>query len=71
MSTAKLAQHTADQTLIKGVIFDLDGVLVDTVPAHYRAWNRMFAEHGYAFNEQIYRERVDGRLRFDLSLIHI
>lgn len=50
---------------IKGLIFDLDGVLVDTVPAHYRAWGRMFTENGYAFSKSIYREKVDGRLRFD------
>lgn len=50
---------------IKGLIFDMDGVLVDTVPAHYRAWERMFTEHGYAFDDHKYRECVDGRLRLD------
>ena len=50
---------------IKGLIFDLDGVLVDTVPTHFKAWERMFHEHGYAFDEKIYREKVDGRLRYD------
>lgn len=50
---------------IKGLIFDLDGVLVDTVPAHFKAWTRMFNEHGYEFSDSIYREHVDGRLRFD------
>ena len=49
----------------KGVIFDLDGVLVDTVPLHYAAWHRMFTEYGYAFDEKIYREKVDGRPRLD------
>lgn len=50
---------------IKGLIFDMDGVLVDTVPAHYRAWERMFTEQGYAFDDHVYREHVDGRLRLD------
>ena len=49
----------------KGVIFDLDGVLVDTVPLHYAAWKRLFDEYGYAFDETIYRQKVDGRARLD------
>ena len=50
---------------IKGLIFDLDGVLVDTVPTHFEAWSQMFTEYGYAFDQAIYREHVDGRLRRD------
>lgn len=50
---------------IKGIIFDLDGVLVDTVPAHFAAWKRMFEEHGYSFGKKEYRNLVDGRPRFD------
>jgi beta-phosphoglucomutase len=49
----------------KGVIFDLDGVLVDTVPLHYAAWKRLFDEYAYAFDETIYRQKVDGRARLD------
>ena len=49
----------------KGVIFDLDGVLVDTVPLHYAAWKRLFDEYGYVFDETIYRQKVDGRSRLD------
>ena len=50
---------------LRGIIFDLDGVLVDTVPAHFRAWRRMFAEYGYGFDFADYRRLVDGRPRFD------
>jgi beta-phosphoglucomutase family hydrolase len=50
---------------LKGLIFDLDGVLVDTVPAHYEAWHRMFTEYGYEFGPRDYREKVDGLLRQD------
>jgi len=51
--------------MLKGIILDLDGVLVDTVPAHYAAWERLFAEEGYFFDEQIYHDKVDGRRRQD------
>ena len=50
---------------IRGLIFDLDGVLVDTVPTHYRAWERMFHEYGYSFGRREYLTLVDGRLRMD------
>jgi beta-phosphoglucomutase len=29
---------------VKGVIFDLDGVLVDSMPDHYKAWKKAFEE---------------------------
>ena len=42
---------------VKAVIFDLDGVLVDTAIYHFQAWRRLAAELGYSFsivdNEQL------------------
>lgn len=37
---------------IKGVIFDLDGVLVDTAGLHYQAWKKIAAHLGISFSEQ-------------------
>jgi beta-phosphoglucomutase len=41
----------------QGVIFDLDGVLVDTAKQHWAAWRRLGAELGFdvteAFNERL------------------
>ena len=37
---------------IKACIFDLDGVIVDTVPAHYIAWKSIADELGIPFNEE-------------------
>lgn len=43
--------------MIRGCIFDLDGVIVDTARYHYLAWKRLAAELGYnlteAENEQL------------------
>ncbi len=37
---------------IRGVIFDLDGVLTDTAEFHYRAWQRLADEEGLPFDRQ-------------------
>ena len=37
----------------KGIIFDLDGVLVHTDKLHYRAWKKIADECGILFNEGI------------------
>ena len=34
---------------IKGLIFDIDGTLADTMPAHYRASIRVAKEYGFEF----------------------
>jgi len=36
---------------IAGLIFDCDGTLADTMPAHYRAWTSMLEHHGIPFPE--------------------
>jgi beta-phosphoglucomutase len=36
---------------LKGVAFDLDGVLTDTARAHYRAWKKLADTLGIAFDE--------------------
>lgn len=49
----------------KGAIFDLDGVLVDTVPLHFKAWKKMFNEYGKDFSFNEYKQKVDGIPRMD------
>lgn len=44
----------------RAIIFDVDGVLVDTVPYHFKAWKRMFEECGATFNFDDYLEKVNG-----------
>lgn len=40
---------------LRGMIFDIDGTLVDTNPAHVEAWRRAFARLGY----DVPRERIE------------
>lgn len=37
---------------LKGCIFDLDGVIVDTAKYHYLAWKRLAKELGFEFTEK-------------------
>jgi beta-phosphoglucomutase len=48
-----------DNVIIKGAIFDLDGVLVDTAKFHYLAWRRLAKELGFNFTEAD-NERLKG-----------
>ncbi len=50
---------------LEAVIFDLDGVVVDTVPLHFQAWKRMFNEYGHEFTFDDYKQKVDGIPRYD------
>jgi beta-phosphoglucomutase len=45
--------------MIRGCIFDLDGVVVDTAKYHYQAWKRLAKEMGFDFTEQD-NERLKG-----------
>lgn len=41
---------------IKGLIFDCDGTLVDTMPLHFLAWARVTQTHGLEFSERRFYE---------------
>lgn len=45
--------------MVKGCIFDLDGVVVDTAKYHYLAWKEVAAELGFTFTEED-NERLKG-----------
>jgi HAD superfamily hydrolase (TIGR01509 family) len=43
---------------IAAIVFDLDGVLVDSEPIHFRAANRVLARYGAAIGEEEYRRYI-------------
>ena len=50
--------------IIEAIIFDLDGVIVDTARFHYQAWKRLAQELGFYFSlEQ--NERLKGVSRME------
>jgi beta-phosphoglucomutase family hydrolase len=47
----------------RGLIFDFDGTLVDTMPLHYQAYRRAFAEVGLELAPEQYYGNVGGTAR--------
>jgi beta-phosphoglucomutase len=45
---------------IRAVIFDVDGVLLDSVPYHFKAWKKIFSEQEIEFSFQDYLNKVNG-----------
>lgn len=52
---------------MKGAIFDLDGVIVDTAKYHYLAWASLADELGFTFTEED-NERLKGVSRMNRSI---
>ena len=50
--------------MIKGIIFDLDGVLLSTDKYHYQAWKMMTDKEGIYFDETI-NNRLRGVSRME------
>jgi beta-phosphoglucomutase len=50
--------------MIKGIIFDLDGVIVSTDEFHYQGWQRLADEEGIYFDREI-NERLRGVSRME------
>ncbi|NMA71149.1 MAG: HAD hydrolase-like protein, partial [Firmicutes bacterium] len=42
-------------------IFDMDGVLVDSNPAHFQAWKAFGKQYGIEIDEATYAKYINGR----------
>ncbi len=51
---------------LKGFIFDMDGVVVDNHQYHFKAWMDFAAKYKFPLNEEIYREKFNGKTNADL-----
>jgi beta-phosphoglucomutase len=54
--------------MIKGFIFDLDGVITDTAELHFKAWKKLADDMGWQFDREV-NEKLRGVSRMDS--IHI
>lgn len=48
--------------MLAGILFDLDGTLVNTDPLHFQAWQEMLLSHGLEIDNVFYQTRISGRL---------
>ncbi|MDR0222685.1 MAG: HAD family phosphatase [Oscillospiraceae bacterium] len=44
--------------MIKAVLFDMDGTVLDTEPMYKKAWKAAFEREGYEFNEELFNKCV-------------
>ena len=44
--------------MIKAVIFDIDGTIIDSVGAHIEAWKRAFARFGKEVSDEEIRRHI-------------
>ncbi|TDB82451.1 HAD family phosphatase [Micromonospora sp. KC721] len=51
-------RHGAWEPAVRGVIFDLDGVLVDSEPNYFAAERRLLADHGVDFTVEMKRPYI-------------
>ena len=52
--------------MFRGVVFDFDGVIVDSHPVHKRAWERFLDSVGRVASEEELQFVLDGRTRDDI-----
>ncbi len=52
--------------MIKGFIFDMDGVIIDNHSFHYSAWFKLCEEIGHPITEDYYRDHFNGKKSEDI-----
>ncbi|HEY9628013.1 MAG TPA: HAD-IA family hydrolase [Coleofasciculaceae cyanobacterium] len=52
--------------MLKALLFDIDGTLVETDTLHYEIWRKVLAEENLAIDNAAYKEKISGRLNPDI-----
>lgn len=55
--------------MIKYIIFDMDGVLINSEPLHYKIWKQIFAERGLEIDFEYYKGCIGSTLKTLCDLI--
>lgn len=48
--------------MLKALLFDIDGTLVETDTLHYEIWRQVLAEEGLEIDDAAYKQKISGRL---------
>lgn len=52
--------NSFSKATIKGIIFDMDGTMIDNMMVHHRAWKRKLADYGLEMTLEEVKEKVHG-----------
>ncbi|MDD6618988.1 MAG: HAD family phosphatase, partial [Clostridiales bacterium] len=55
--------------MLKGIIFDMDGVLINTEPLHYRVWKKTCQQKGLEIEYENYKGCIGSTVGYLLDLI--
>lgn len=53
--------------MIKCVLFDMNGVLINSENLNKKVWKHLFEIYGFDFNEEIYNVEIDGKTSFEIA----
>ena len=56
--------------MLKGIIFDMDGVLINSEPVHYRIWKEALLTRGIELDYEVYKPCIGSTLGFLMNLLH-
>lgn len=56
--------------MLKAIIFDMDGVLINTEPLHYEVWKRTFSNHGLNITYDQYKACIGSTAEYLLELVY-
>ncbi|ANU76257.1 GNAT family N-acetyltransferase [Blautia pseudococcoides] len=56
--------------MLKGIIFDMDGVLINSEPVHYRVWKQALAARGIELDHEIYKPCIGSTNGFLMDILH-
>ena len=54
---------------MKAIIFDMDGVLINTEPLHYECWKQTMADEGIDMSYEVYKQCIGSTIGYLLELL--
>lgn len=56
--------------MLKAIIFDMDGTLINSEPMHFEAWTRAMAKRGIELDYDVYKPCIGSTIKFLMGLFH-
>lgn len=56
--------------MLKGIIFDMDGVLINSEPFHYQVWKEALRRRGIDVDYEVYKPCIGSTVGFLMKLLH-